>query len=100
MHRTSGIGKPRALASQSWALLLAALLALLLAATYHSGSVAAQVTPIVLTVQLHTVENGPVPGIDVRVVDAASDQLLAHGTTDGSGQARFVSIPPMEVRVR
>jgi hypothetical protein len=79
---------------------LALLLALILTGWGPRG-VAAQTMPIVLTVQLRsTIANTPVPGIAVRVVDAASDQVLAQGTTDARGQVRFPQMPPTEVRVR
>jgi hypothetical protein len=79
---------------------LAALLALILTGWAQQGA-AAQATPIVLTVQLRsTVANAPVPHIAVTVVDAASNGVLAQGTTDARGQARFPQMPPTEVRVR
>ena len=73
-----------------------ALLALLI-----PRATAAQAAPIVLTVQLRsTVADAPVPNIAVLVLDAASGQLLARGTTDRRGQLRFVQMPPTEVRVQ
>ena len=53
-----------------------------------------------LTVQILTVEKQPVSQVSVRVIDAASDQRLAEGRTDGKGQVRFAEMPPTEVRVR
>ncbi len=83
-----------------WALLHAATQALLVAASPSPRMVGVQALPVVLTVQLHTVTDAVVPGITVQVIDAASDQALAEGTTNGVGQARFVEMPPTEVRVR
>jgi hypothetical protein len=62
--------------------------------------VAAQAAAIVLTVRLHTVTDVPVPNIAVQVVDAAADHVLAAGTTDTRGQARFTDMPATEIRVR
>ena len=84
----------------AWGSLAMLLPALLLAGLICPLAVAAQPTPIVLTVQLLTVAREPVPGVEVSVVDAASDQRLAAGTTDGRGQARFGAMPPTEIRVR
>ncbi len=75
-----------------------ALTALLLAPG-QAPNVVAQAASIVLTVQLRTVMDVPVPNIVVRVVDAAADHVLAAGTTDGRGQARFPDMPAMEIRV-
>ena len=83
-----------------WILLLAATLGLLLAASSSPRMVEAQTLPVALTVQLHTVSDAVVPGITVQVIDAASDQALAEGTTNGAGQARFAGVPPTEIRVR
>ncbi len=60
----------------------------------------AQGGPIVLTVQLLTVDRAPVPGVGVAVIDAAINHGLAQGTTDDRGQVRFPGLPPTEVRVR
>jgi hypothetical protein len=74
MQRTNAIGKLGGLANQSWGLLLAALLALLLAATIRSGSVAAQVMPIVLT------------EVRVRLAGALADgTVLRHTRQDQRG---------------
>ena len=75
-------------------------LALLLTLLGYPALVAAQSRPITLTVQLLTVAREPVAGVAVRVIDAASAQLLARGVTDISGQARFAAMAPTEVRVR
>jgi len=61
--------------------------------------VGAHAAPIVLTVRLRTVTDVPVPTIAVRVADAAADHVLAAGTTDTRGQARFTEMPPTEIRV-
>ncbi len=63
-------------------------------------SAKAQPAAIVLTVQLRTVTDAPVPNIAVQVVDAAADHVLAAGTTDPRGRARFTEVPPTEIRVR
>ncbi len=83
-----------------WMLLLATTLALLMAASTSPRVVRAQALPVVLTVQLHTVTDTVVPGITIQVIDAASDQTLAEGTTNGAGEARFAEMPPTEIRVR
>jgi hypothetical protein len=78
-----------------------ALLVALLLAGFGLGTVQAQATPISLTVQLRsTVANAPVPRVAVKIVDAASNHLLAQGVTDARGQAHFAQMPPTEVRVR
>src|SRR3712207_2289786 len=61
--------------------------------------VVAQAAPIMLTVQLRTVMDGPVPNIAVQVVDAAADHVLAEGRTDTRGQARFPDMSATEIRV-
>ena len=83
-----------------WGRLLTALLAGLLAGLAHPEVAGAQPRPVVLTVHLLTVAREPVPQVEVRVIDAASDQRLAAGTTDGKGQVRFGGMPPTDVRVR
>lgn len=100
MERTNRIGRRGSRFAQSWALLVAALLALLLATIYRAGVVDAQARPIALTVQVHTVVGDPVFHVGIWVFDAASGQLLAKETTDDRGQARFASVPPTEIRVR
>lgn len=82
------------------ALLQAAMLSLLLAAGYSPRRADAQAYPIVLTVQLHTVADAAVPGVTVKVIDAASDHGLAVGTTNATGQVRFAEMPPVDIRVR
>lgn len=79
-------------------LLLVAMPALLVVGS-SQRTAGAQVLPIVLTVQLHTVTDAAVPGVMVRVVDAASDQALDEGTTNGRGQVRFAEMPPADIRV-
>ena len=76
------------------------LLAVLMAALAGARAAGAQDRPITLTVQLLTIEREPVPNVAVHVVDAATDQQLAEGTTDQRGQARFTAMPPTEIRVR
>src|SRR5215210_2900167 len=85
---------PRYRSTPWWWLLLALVLVV------AGDGAHAQPGPIVLTVQLRsTVGDTPVPNIAVRVIDAASSQLLAQGMTDRHGQARFAQVPPTEVRV-
>ena len=77
------------------------ILLLVFSATVVGASRAhAQSGQIVLTVRLLTVERAPVPGVLVEVIDAATNHLLARGTTDGQGKVRFSTVPPTEIRVR
>src|SRR3712207_4240198 len=63
----------------------------------QASIVGAHAAPIVLTVQLRTVTEAPIPNIAVRVVDAAADHVLAAGTTDTRGQAHFTDMSPTEI---
>src|SRR3712207_5941681 len=74
-------------------------LPVLLLVLWQAPIVVAQVAPVVLTVQLRTVMDVPVPNIVVQVVDAATDHVLAVSTTDTRGQARFTEMPATEIRV-
>ena len=76
------------------------LVSLLPPALAGASATNAQGGPIVLTVQLLTVDRVPVPGVSVEVIDAATNHRLAQGTTDDQGQVRFSSMAPTEVRVR
>ena len=76
------------------------LLGFLLAALACPQLAGAQGGPITVMVQVLTVQREPVPNVAVQVVDAATNQPLAAGTTDQRGQARFATMPPTEIRVR
>lgn len=78
-----------------WAMLVA----LCFVALTVPGSSRAQSQTMVLTVLVRDTLDQPLAGIEVRVIEAASGQPIAEGSTDGEGKLVLPTMPPAVVRV-
>lgn len=75
------------------------LVALCFVALMVPGSSRAQTQTMVLTVLVRDTLDQPLAGIEVRVIEAASGQPIAEGSTDGDGKLVLPTMPPAVVRV-
>lgn len=81
--------------TRPWAMLVA----LCFVALMVPGSSRAQSQTMVLTVLVRDTLDQPLAGIEVRVIEAASGQPIAEGSTDGEGKLVLPTMPPAVVRV-